>query len=198
MNQRLGFILLVSFLVFGCSKPVEQMTAEERLAKIEYIGDKTDFMVPPDYVSLEKNIDILLGMGGRIGPKHYDELEAAVDRLERQGQDVSVLRNKLTQLDVAPNQKPVPYNQSTEILSERNIDNNNDSNKGQRFNESNNAQQNNQSNQAPFKLGLLSPRGCEGEGPRMLGASPIALSDLQKILPMGMMSTQHITPTDHQ
>ena len=123
------------------------MTAEERLAKIEYIGDKTDFMVPPDYVSLEKNIDILLGMGGRIGPKHYDELEAAVDRLERQGQDVSVLRNKLTQLDVAPNQKPVPYNQSTEILSERNIDNNNDSNKGQRFNESNNAQQNNQSNQ---------------------------------------------------
>ena len=48
------------------------------------------------------------------------------------------------------------------------------------------------------KIGLLSPRGCEGTGSFMLGTSPIALEDLQKILPMGMMSAVHITPTDHQ
>lgn len=49
-----------------------------------------------------------------------------------------------------------------------------------------------------LKIGLLSPRGCEGTGPVMLGASPMALEDLEKIVPMGTMSTVHITPTDHQ
>lgn len=49
-----------------------------------------------------------------------------------------------------------------------------------------------------FKMGLLAPRGCEGNGSFLLGTSPIALKDLQKILPMGVMSSEHITPTDHQ
>ncbi|MEK6837470.1 MAG: hypothetical protein AABX69_02360, partial [Nanoarchaeota archaeon] len=49
-----------------------------------------------------------------------------------------------------------------------------------------------------FKKGLLSPRGCEGSGTFMLGASPLALEDIEKIRPMGGLSSFHITPTDHQ
>ncbi|MBI2580266.1 hypothetical protein HYV85_00480 [Candidatus Woesearchaeota archaeon] len=49
-----------------------------------------------------------------------------------------------------------------------------------------------------FKVGLLSPRGCEGSGSFMLGASPLALGDIEKIRPMGGLSSVHITPTDHQ
>src|SRR3989338_2883945 len=49
-----------------------------------------------------------------------------------------------------------------------------------------------------FKAGLLSPRGCEGSGSFMLGASPLALEDIEKIRPMGGLSSVHITPTDHQ
>ncbi len=49
-----------------------------------------------------------------------------------------------------------------------------------------------------FKVGLLSPRGCEGSGSFMLGASPLALEDIEKIRPMGGLSSVHITPTDHQ
>lgn len=49
-----------------------------------------------------------------------------------------------------------------------------------------------------LKIGLLSPRGCTGSGPVKLGASPMAIEDIEKIVPMGAMSTVHITPTDHQ
>jgi hypothetical protein len=50
----------------------------------------------------------------------------------------------------------------------------------------------------PVKQGLLSPRGCEGSGTVTLGASPLALEDIEKIRPMGGLSSVHITPTDHQ
>ncbi len=46
--------------------------------------------------------------------------------------------------------------------------------------------------------GLLSPRGCEKTGPVMLGASPLELNEVEKIRPMGAISSFHITPTDHQ
>ncbi len=46
--------------------------------------------------------------------------------------------------------------------------------------------------------GLLSPRGCNGTGSFKLGASPMALEDIEKIRPMGGMTSVHITPTDHQ
>ncbi|MBI2176634.1 M23 family metallopeptidase [Candidatus Woesearchaeota archaeon] len=51
---------------------------------------------------------------------------------------------------------------------------------------------------AEIKKGLLSPRGCNGTGSFMLGASPLALEDIEKIRPMGGLSSVHITPTDHQ
>lgn len=49
-----------------------------------------------------------------------------------------------------------------------------------------------------FKTGLLSPRGCEGAGSFKLGASPLSPEDIEKIRPMGGLSSFHITPTDHQ
>ncbi len=51
---------------------------------------------------------------------------------------------------------------------------------------------------AGMKRGLLSPRGCEGTDSFLLGVSPLALDDIEKIRPMGGLSSVHITPTDHQ
>jgi len=45
--------------------------------------------------------------------------------------------------------------------------------------------------------GMLS-RGCEGEGSVILTHSPMKLSELEKIIPLGRMSGEHVTPTDHQ
>jgi len=48
------------------------------------------------------------------------------------------------------------------------------------------------------KRGLLNAQGCEGSGSFKLSASPIDLENLEKIRPMGGLSSSHITPTDHQ
>ncbi|MBI2663739.1 hypothetical protein HYX10_00150 [Candidatus Woesearchaeota archaeon] len=56
----------------------------------------------------------------------------------------------------------------------------------------------NKASQESVKTGLLSPRGCEGEGSFKLGSAPIALENLEKIRPMGGLSAYHVTPTDHQ
>jgi hypothetical protein len=39
--------------------------------------------------------------------------------------------------------------------------------------------------------------GCRGKGPGTIAASPIALSDLAYIQPMGLMIGGHVTPIDH-
>ena len=44
----------------------------------------------------------------------------------------------------------------------------------------------------------LSHGTCTGEGSRRLIASPMRLSDIGWILPMGMMTGGHVTPIDHQ
>src|SRR3989344_2126144 len=48
------------------------------------------------------------------------------------------------------------------------------------------------------KRGLLNPYLCEGKGSFRLNVSPLALEDVLKIVPMGQVSSFHITPTDHQ
>ena len=175
--SRLIVMAMAVLLIYGCvqtetddAQSVQQAeSAEERLAEGGYADKEKDYMVPSDYASLESTIGILLNAGNMIGQGHYDELETAADELERNGEDVSELREKLSGLKVA--------SERNEVFQEENPEDN-----------------------AVERLpaGLLSPRGCEGTGPRRLGASPIALEDLQKILPMGLMSPVHITPTDHQ
>src|SRR2546428_5920594 len=39
--------------------------------------------------------------------------------------------------------------------------------------------------------------GCQGKGPGTISASPIALTDLAFIQPMGLMAGGHVTPIDH-
>ena len=48
------------------------------------------------------------------------------------------------------------------------------------------------------KKGLLNPYPCEGKGSFRLNVSPLALDNILKIVPMGQVSSFHITPTDHQ
>lgn|SRR3989338_9185428 len=239
-------VLLLGFLIviYGCAQDgttSKEKTAEERLAEGNYEDTTADHMVPNDYGQLEENIDILLQAGNMIGGRHYDELEASVNRLERQGLDVSELREKLAKLEVYSGTgeekteietndlenkikalenefaiikqsnwqvSPEGYAEIKKKLKE--LEDINDiriDNLRQEFSmlrvggtearepSAENAAQTSSSN---FKMGLLSPRGCEGNGSFLLGASPIALEELQKILPMGIMSSVHITPTDHQ
>lgn len=104
MKKRLLLFVLV-LLIYGCAQAeITEKTAEERLAEGNYEDTTTDHMVSSDYNSLEQNIDILLNAGNMIGPRHYDELEAAVNKLEKQGENVSALREKLSRLNVAPRQ----------------------------------------------------------------------------------------------
>ena len=42
------------------------------------------------------------------------------------------------------------------------------------------------------------PSGCTGKGTINFTSSPRKLEDIEMILPLGMMSSEHITPTDHQ
>lgn len=230
-------LLLVGILlvIYGCAEPdvIKEKTVGERLAEGNYADTTTDYMVPSDISSLEENIDRLLQTGDMIGDRHYDELEASINRLERQGSDVVNLRQKLARLKAAP--KKSEENTGSEI---RDLENrfaiikqsnwqvspegyaeikekldglegtNDDRVKNLKvefsklrvggISEEQKPENATQATNQNFKMGLLAPRGCEGNGSFLLGASPIALEDLQKILPMGMMSNQHITPTDHQ
>ncbi|MBI4452023.1 hypothetical protein HY637_01215 [Candidatus Woesearchaeota archaeon] len=243
MKKEFLFLLAILIVIYGCVQDgtSKEKTAEERLAEGDYTDKTTDHMVPKDYSELERNIDVLLQAGNMIGDRHYDELEAAVNKLERDGTDVSKLREKLANLKVYSRTgeekaeieindlenkirglenefaiikksnwqvSPEGYAEIEKKLKE--LERINDirlNNLRQQFSmlkvggtearepQAKNAAQTSSQN---FKIGLLSPRGCEGNGSFLLGTSPIALEDLQKILPMGMMSTQHITPTDHQ
>lgn len=190
MKKRAVLFFIVVFLIHGCAQPEirpeiqsisdDEKTAEERLAKGNYKDTTTDHMVASEYSSLEWSLDTLINAGNMIGPRHYDELEAAVNKLERDGEDVSILREKLSRLIVAPRQD----SEGGRIEEQHAVlEDNSGKSEGM---------------ENKFRTGLLSPRGCEGTGSRMLGASPLALQDLQKILPMGIMSSVHITPTDHQ
>lgn len=238
-KSLLFYLILFSLIVFGCSQADKEKTAEERLAEGDYTDKTTDHMVSNEYGQLEQDIDVLLEMGGMIGDRHYDELEAAVNAVERKGADVSGLRTKLSKLSVAPKRgeqenqigndleikikgfeaefevirqnnyqvSPEGYAEVKRKLDElKNINDPRLSHLREEFSmlkvggtepvEHRNEYQNNSG--ANFKIGLMAPRGCEGNGSFLLGTPPMALADIQKILPMGVMSSQHITPTDHQ
>ncbi|MBI1935469.1 hypothetical protein HYS31_03430 [Candidatus Woesearchaeota archaeon] len=194
MKKEAALLLGILLIVYGCAQDgttSKEKTAEERLSEGDYDDITTDHMVPGEYGLLEQNIDILLQAGNMIGDRHYDELEASVNRLERQGVDVSELREKLARLIVAPgNGEEKAYDEHDENIAP-NMEQ-------EEFGHEPAFENGGQASSQNFKIGLLSPRGCEGNGSFMLGTSPIALEDLQKILPMGIMSSVHITPTDHQ
>jgi len=103
MQKRLVLLLAVVLVIYGCSGNGEK-TAAERLVEGDYEDTTTDHRVPTDYNSLDQNIDVLISAGNMIGARHYDGLEASVDVLEKNGEDVSVLRQKLAKLNVAPRQ----------------------------------------------------------------------------------------------
>jgi len=236
-------VLAVLVVVYGCYPGTagKAKTAEERLAEGEYADAITEYMVPGDYSSLEQDINILLQAGNMIGDRHYDELEAAVNNLERDGADVSKLREKLAKLEaysrtaeektkaeigdlenkikglesqfaiikqsnwqVSPEgyaelRKKLDELESVNEIRVKNLREEFFRLKvGGQAHEGINPENAAQSSSSIIKRGLLAPRGCRGNGSFLLGTSPIALGDLQKILPMGIMSSVHITPTDHQ
>src|SRR3989338_11365318 len=103
MKKEAVLLFGIILLIYSCAQADlagKEKTAEERLDDGEYTDTSTEYMVPRDYASLEQSIDTLVQMGGMIGDRHYDELEASVNRLERQGLDVSELREKLAKLEV--------------------------------------------------------------------------------------------------
>jgi len=97
MKKRLVLLLLfVVLVIYGC-------TGTGKLNRV--IEDTTtDYQVPKDYNYLEQNIVALLEEGNTIGSRHYDELEASIIKLERDGEDTSSLRDLLGRLDVAGRQ----------------------------------------------------------------------------------------------
>src|SRR3989344_2589747 len=101
MKKEAIILLLILIVAYGCAQGASKAkTAEERLAEGDYTDKTTDHRVASDYESLNQNIDILLQAGNMIGDRHYDELEAEVNKLEREGTDVSKLREKLAKLAV--------------------------------------------------------------------------------------------------
>src|SRR3989344_4091598 len=210
MKKEAIILLLILIVAYGCAQGASKAkTAEERLAEGDYTDKTTDHMVAGDYEALEQNIDILLQAGNMIGDRHYDELEAEVNKLEREGKDVSKLREKLAKLAVysrteennkieisdaeskirdLENQfsivKQNEYQVSPEGYAEieRKIKEGGDIKDSrvdylkQEFSKlkvggTQAAQQNEnppQNNQSPFKMGLMAPRGCEGNGSFLL------------------------------
>lgn len=187
MKKRLLLFVLV-LLVYGCA--IQESKSNELSASYEgkeqYIdkaynekisGEAPDTGLNSQFAALQQEISKLYNDGNQIGPEHYQRLNERLESFEGEiaKSEIEALRQKLLPLN--PEQYKGQYDknqyerpESPETKSEDNT----------------------------FQRGLLSPRGCEGTGSRMLGASPIALEDLQKILPMGIMSSVHITPTDHQ
>ncbi|MAG91701.1 hypothetical protein CMO83_03430 [Candidatus Woesearchaeota archaeon] len=234
MKKSVILLLVIVLLISAC----------EQIAKEEVSEEEIDHMIPSDYANIEQNIDFLVEAGNVIGSRHYDELEAAVNNLEKNGADVSELRNKLSKLNVAGRQgsddeyiPPIKqsdpeqddldkrfeetkrmirvistehdgmsaeeYQKLADELDEYEKKGLDIEDYRERLNsisifgtEEHEAKL--QKNFPKVKQGLLSPRGCEGNGSFLLGASPINIDNLQKIRPMGGMSTSHITPTDHQ
>lgn len=239
-KKRLLFsLILFSLIVFGCSQADKEKTAEERLAEGDYTDKTTDHMVPGDYSELERAIDILLQAGSMIGDRHYDELEAAVNALEREGTDVSGLRAKLAKLSVAPRRgeqenqigndleikingleaefdlirrnnyqvSPEGFEEVRRKLDEFKYVDDGRINKlreeflkldigGQKSpGQINQTQQNALDSEQQSAQHIL--RYCKGNGSVTLTSPPIRIEDLGFVVPRGVMTGHHVTPTDH-
>jgi len=169
MKKRFLFFLVISIIAaYGCSQPLQSEQAQEIPDKEAYSNAPAGNAASYSYASLESGIDAIINSDGGIDMGHYNEIMAAINELEMKGFDVSGLREKVARIRIVEEGQPPKDDYEDEPAQEE------------------------------FKRGLLSPRGCEGEGPRMLSSPPMALENIQKILPMGMVSTAHITPTDHQ
>lgn len=169
MKKGLLFFLAIFIMAYGCSQPQQSEPPREKVTdKGDYVNAPAGNAASYSYSSLEEGIDRILNSDGGMDITHYNEILAAINELERKGLDVSALREKLARIRIVEEGQPPKEDNADEPPQEE------------------------------FKRGLLSPRGCEGSGPRMLSSPPMALENTQKILPMGMVSAVHITPTDHQ
>ncbi len=171
MKKGLLFLVLISFFLVACDagELKESYSGEE--TSQEHFPPATNGQ--PDNMQnslaeLKREIEILMRGGNQIGPDHYETLKARLAELEREGVAQEEIDALDEKIEHLGNLQSQPENQQGEEAHQ------------------------------PVKAGLLSPRGCEGSGSFMLGAPPLALEDIQKILPMGGVSTVHITPTDHQ
>ncbi|MEK6949354.1 MAG: hypothetical protein AABX34_03975 [Nanoarchaeota archaeon] len=176
MKKRLLVLLVFSLLLIAACATQEL----EQPVKVEKISDESEagydsqqnYNAGEDlkyqFSLLESQIDKLIADGNQIGPDRYQRLNERLESFEGEITKEEIEALRQKLLKLNPEQHGEQYDR----------------------------QQGSAAN--TFKRGLLSPRGCEGTGSRMLGASPIDLEELQKILPMGIMSSVHITPTDHQ
>lgn len=175
-KKRLLFLLLLfSLIVFGCSQSDIKKTAEERLVEGNYADKTTDNMVPGEYGEIERKIKdlenefkIIRQNNYQASPEGYEQVKHRLEELESINDD----RLRILRDEFSK----MKVGGTEEHTAENTM----------------------QAQQQNFKMGLMAPRGCEGNGSFLLGTPPMALADIQKILPMGVMSSQHITPTDHQ
>ena len=170
--------LIVGVLTNGCvNKGTEGVTLSEREEiKKEAIADDNNEIIEErkadnfnsEFAALQQEISKLYGDGSQIGSDHYQRLNERLESFEGEIAKDEIEALRQKLLKLSQEQHGEQYDSQSGSVANT------------------------------FKKGLLSPRGCEGTGSRMLGASPIVLEELQKILPMGIMSSVHITPTDHQ
>lgn len=180
MKKTVLLLLIISLAFSGCVQ--EKNPHEESLDSAENRGNTPE----DDFMHFETFLDSMLSQGHGVG---YDIYDPAVEKLKEfenspiSREALERIREKVARLKPADQ----PSGATTEAQE----------NAPQPAPDSATIDEARQPQQ-PFKRGLLSPRGCNGTGSFLLGASPLALEDIEKIRPMGGLSSVHITPTDHQ
>ena len=118
MKKRAVLILVLIFVI-GCAqetvqeqpKAVEEavqepITTEQEVMEPPQKADK--FQTPSDFAGLEDNLNMLVETGNQIGPDHAEAFKKRIDDLEAQGQDVSILREKLAKLSAIKDEQGTP------------------------------------------------------------------------------------------
>lgn len=165
----LSFLLILAAAILGCTQTEQRYDAQVASDGKVIAPDGKVVVSPPDeFVGYEKYLDTMLNQGHGVGHDVYDPAVEKFRKFEAFG---------------------IPKEDIERVRE-----------KLQRLNPETETQAEKQSTVAPsaIKKGLLSPRGCNGTGSFKLGASPLALEDIEKIRPMGGLTSVHITPTDHQ
>ncbi|MEK6983040.1 MAG: hypothetical protein AABX33_00570 [Nanoarchaeota archaeon] len=190
-KRHLIFSIVLVILIYGCAQ-----TDYVKIAEDEYKDTTTDHQVPNDYADLERNIDILLNAGNIIGARHYDELEASVNRLGNQGINVSELREKLARLNVASGKGEEQENHNF-IPEESKEDFDHEETQISKAKEKQITwvKIGRYNSEIPTEQERETLPGCEN---KFFTTTPVDLSNVKEITPLGNLGPPgHTFPTDH-
>jgi hypothetical protein len=197
-GYSLIFLLFSLILISSCSEIETGKTNYDNLQGQENSKKTTDHIMANDFRNLERNIDVLIEAGNLIGSQHYDNLESEVIKLENEGQEISILRQKLSKLMVAGREKSqegdnfgVINNSSKHInvQKETNLEN----------------QTSKLNDKLPqkYRKNVEFPTDEEREllpecGDKYFTTNPVDLKDVSSITPLGNIGPPgHTFPTDH-